>query len=60
MVDTKIPVEMDEEVLRSISNIIDYLYRDELQNWMEAEKTDRHGHIFLDVQRLVNWFDKQN
>ena len=60
MVDTKIPVEMDEEVLRSISNIIDYLYRDELQHWMEAEQTDRHGHIFLDVQRLVNWFDKQN
>jgi hypothetical protein len=48
---------MNEKTERSLQRIIDYLYPDELRHWEELGKP-KEGHIFVDVQRVSTWFEK--
>ncbi len=46
---------MDEKTKKSLTEIINYLYRDEKKHHEESEG-DEH-HIFTDIQRVAEWLD---
>lgn len=44
----------------SISNIVEYLWQDELRHYMECfddANTYKNGHIFLDLEKVKFWLE---
>ena len=45
---------MDDTTQKSLQEIIDRLYADELKRWMEAGAPES-GHLFNDIARVTEW-----
>lgn len=52
---------MDSITRQSLFNLVDYLYEDEKRNYDETAdlpERQRENHIFIDVQRVMNYLQK--
>ncbi len=48
---------LDEDTVTSINRMVEYLYRDERQDFESRGEDEVDGHIFLDVERVKKFVD---
>jgi hypothetical protein len=48
--------DMDDATLKSLREILDYLYADEEEHWMESDISET-GHIFQHIIKVTEWLN---
>lgn len=51
---------VNDQILKSIRNVIDYLEGDEEKDFLGLDEEDREDHIYNDVIKVRKWIDGES